>query len=254
CRRRQAGQAEHSATPRRQEAVEEAAAGLGSGVDPSAMSARRLAAAALAFVVVVAAGAAAAWARPSKSGAEHLVRGSRLYNEGRYDEAIAELQAGYAIDPRPDFLYALGQAERKRGDCKAAVAWYERYVATGPSSQRTVATLVQIDRCKQELASATPSTTTTAPPAPATPVEPPPSSAQPPSEAPATATATTTPTTEAPAGRTPLYKRWWLWTTVAVVVAGGVGAGVAIALTQQPSFRSTLPELTWTHATVGVRF
>ncbi|HXU69060.1 MAG TPA: tetratricopeptide repeat protein [Polyangia bacterium] len=230
------------------------------------MSARRLAAAALAFVVVVVAGAAAAWARPSKSGAEHLVRGSRLYNEGRYDEAIAELQAGYAIDPRPDFLYALGQAERKRGDCKAAVAWYERYVATGPSSQRTVATLVQIDRCKQELASATPSTTTTAPPAPATPVEPPPaperpqasapppSSAPLPSEAPATATATTTPTTEAPAGRTPLYKRWWLWTTVAVVVAGGVGAGVAIALTQQPSFRSTLPELTWTHATVGVRF
>jgi len=230
------------------------------------MSARRLAAAALAFVVVVVAGAAAAWARPSKSGAEHLVRGSRLYNEGRYDEAIAELQAGYAIDPRPDFLYALGQAERKRGDCKAAVAWYERYVATGPSSQRTVATLVQIDRCKQELASATPSTTTTAPPAPPTPVEPPPaperpqasapppSSAPLPSEAPATATATTTPATEAPAGRTPLYKRWWLWTTVAVVVAGGVGAGVAIALTQQPSFRSTLPELTWTHATVGVRF
>ena len=42
------------------------------------MSARRLAAAALAFVVVVVAGAAAAWARPSKSGAEHLVRGSRL--------------------------------------------------------------------------------------------------------------------------------------------------------------------------------
>ena len=226
------------------------------------MSARRLVATALALVVLVA--GAAATARPSKSATDHRVRGSRLSTEGRYDEAIAELKAGYALDPRPDFLYALGQAERKRGDCKAAIAWYDRYVATGPSSQRTVATLMQVDRCKQELAAATSSTTTRPPPTAAEPIEPPaatePSqaSAPPPSSetAPsaATAAARAAPATETPAGRTPVYKRWWLWTAVAVVVAGGVGAGVAIALTQQPSFHSTLPDLTWTRATVGVRF
>ena len=223
------------------------------------MSARRLAAVAL--VVVLAAAADSAWAQPPRSAAAHLVRGSRLYNEGHYDEAIAELEAGYAIEPRPDFLYALGQAERKRGDCKAAIEWYQRYVDTGPSAQRTVATLVQIDRCKQELASAAPSTTTPPPRAPAEPSPPPAAELPPPasappttSAAPASAAAMTPPPAEAPPARQPLYKRWWLWTTVAVVVAGGVGAGVAIALTQPPSFRSTLPDLTWTKATVGVRF
>jgi len=222
------------------------------------MSARRLAAATLAAAVLLA-GAAAAWAQPPKSATEHLVRGSRLYDGGHYDEAVVELKAGYAIDPRPEFLYALGQAERKRGDCKAAIAWYQRYIDTGPSSQRTVATLVQIDRCKQELATAAPTT----PPPPRALAEPPPPAGEPPppssappttSEAPTSAAPTAPPLVEAPPTRTPLYKRWWLWTAVAVVVAGGAGAGVAVALTQQPSFHSTLPDLTWSRAIVGVRF
>ena len=107
---------------------------------------RTRAVAALVALAIVA-GGALAWAAPPKSAAtEHLIRGSRLYEEGRYDEAVAELKAGYAIDARPDFLYALGQAERKRGDCKAAIGWYQRYVDSGPSSSRTVATLLQIDR------------------------------------------------------------------------------------------------------------
>jgi hypothetical protein len=195
--------------------------------------------------------------------AEHLVRGSRLYEQGRYDDAVAELKAGYALDARPEFLYALGQAERKRGDCKAAIGWYQRYIDSGPTSQRTVATLSQIDRCKEELAA---STTRPPPPAPPPrsvepttppPVEPPPAppTVATPSEPPPAAASAAAPARDtSPHAATPLYKRWWLWTIVAVVVAGGVGAGVAIALSQRSSFNSTLPDLQWGTSALGVRF
>jgi tetratricopeptide (TPR) repeat protein len=192
------------------------------------MSPRRARAASLLAALALVAGAAPAWAQTAKTSAtEHLVHGSKLYEQGRFDEAIAELKAGYAIDPRPDFFYALGQAERKRGDCKAAIGWYQRYVDSGPSTQRTVATLVQIDRCKQELATSA-------------------TSEPPPAAAPAR--------DSTPRPPTPIYKRWWLWTAVAVVVLGGVGVGVGVALSQRSTFNSTLPDLTWTKATLGVRF
>ncbi len=229
------------------------------------MSARRplLAAALVVAGLFLVAGATVASAEPLRSGdraaaAEHLAHGSKLYQQGHYAEAIAELQAGYAIDPRPDFLYALGQAERKRGDCKAAVGWYQRYVDTGPSAQRTVATLMQIDRCKQELAAA-----------PRGPAQPPAGEAPPavaPQAAPAPASsaplqsagvepAATAPVPSSPRhDHTPLYKRWWLWTTVAVVVVAGAGVGVGVALAQRQSFNSTLPDLTWSGAALGVRF
>jgi hypothetical protein len=49
------------------------------------------------------------------------------------------------------------------------------------------------------------------------------------SSAPAAPLATAAP---ARAERTPVYKKWWLWTIVGGVVAGGVAAGVAVALTR----------------------
>jgi hypothetical protein len=185
--------------------------------------------------------------------ARRLTLGNRLYQEGRYAEAIDELKAGLALDPLPDFLYALGQAERKRGDCRAAVGYYQRFLETGPSSQRAVAVLVQIDRCKQEQAA------TTAPVAPPPP-EPPPAApvASPPVAAPTTTAPSVTPAPTAPSvtlsatatwspqKRTPVYRplwrRWWLWTAIVGVAAAGVGVGLGVGLSQK-SFSSTLPDL-----------
>jgi hypothetical protein len=216
----------------------------------------RALAVAVAVALVVVASAAPARAQSAGRAAEarrHLDKGNRLYLEGRYDDAIVELQAGYALEQRPDFLYALGQAERKRGDCKAAIRYYQAFVDTGQSPQRTVAVLVQIDRCKQELAAgpATPSAPSAPPvaaepsPSPSASPSPPQSPAPAPPAAAATSAAVIAPspadTSAASATRSPIYKRWWLWTIVGVAAAGAA-VGLGVGLTQR-SFSSTLPDL-----------
>ena len=229
---------------------------------------------AVAAAIALAACAVARAEPPSRAavaeGRRHFERGNALYQQGRYDDAITELLAGYAVDPRPDFLYAVGQAERKRGDCKAAIRYYQQYVDTGQSPQRTVAVLVQIDRCKQELAAApvTPPSRAGKPPAAtrepaATPTPPPP--APPPAvatpeqaeEQPATTTQSpvesASPAAHDSAARDtqarPIYKRWWVWTLVGVAAAGAA-VGLGVGLTQQRSFNSTLPDLVATSAAV----
>ena len=36
-------------------------------------------------------------------------------------------------------------------------------------------------------------------------------------------------------GEAPVYRRWWLWTTVAAVVVVGAGVGLGIGLTRTPA-------------------
>jgi tetratricopeptide (TPR) repeat protein len=178
-------------------------------------------------------------------------RGNLLYAQGRYDLAIEALKAGYALDDRPDFLYALGQAERRRGDCAAALSYYQAYLETAPSAPRAEATLLLMQRCNGPVAPAAPVV-----PAPAArpPVEAPAPAAKPSVEVPRAAREAGPATAAARAK--PVYKRWWLWTTLVGVVAVGVGVGVGVALWQRSSFDSTLPDLQVGHsaAALGVRF
>jgi hypothetical protein len=193
----------------------------------------------------------AAHAVPRRGPSEHFARGNELYGAGRYADAIQELEAGYAQDPRPEFLYALGQAERKLGNCGAALARYQAYLDTNPAPQRRDATQMQIDRCREEMGAAAPAP---APVAPAPVVEKPPAAPAPaPVHHPAPAPVHHEVAAAAPK-HTPVYKRWWLWTTIIGVAAVGVGVGLGVGLTQKPSFDSTLPDFVVGRAAVTVRF
>lgn len=125
-------------------------------------------AAALATLLV----AAVALAAPAD---ELLERGLRSYAVGRYDEAIAAFQRGYELAPRADFLYALGQAQRMKGDCRAAVASYRAYLRTSPPERSAAPARQNLDRCERELANAPPPVVAAPPPAslPATDAPPP---------------------------------------------------------------------------------
>jgi len=81
----------------------------------------------------------------------HWNEGQRLYAADRYDEAIRELEAGRRIDPRPEFLYALGQAERKRGRCDAAITHFRAYLAEARAPSEISAASLQIERCERQL-------------------------------------------------------------------------------------------------------
>src|SRR2546426_5656634 len=95
---------------------------------------------AMALAVVLFASAAEARPKVMKPEAQgHYTRGLTLYKGKHYDEAISEFKLGYEIDPRPEFLYALAQAERKNGNCGAAIEHYRALLATNPPEQQATA-------------------------------------------------------------------------------------------------------------------
>jgi tetratricopeptide (TPR) repeat protein len=80
----------------------------------------------------------------------HYRRGLELYQHGQFDAAISELREGLAIDPQPELLYALGQAERKSGHCDRAVEHFQACLALLKDPAAQAAVRVQIERCAVE--------------------------------------------------------------------------------------------------------
>jgi tetratricopeptide (TPR) repeat protein len=71
------------------------------------------------------------------------------YKTKQYDAAIVSLTKSYALDPKPDVLYALAQAERLAGKCTDAVAHYEQLLATTTDDKTSKAVQANIELCKQ---------------------------------------------------------------------------------------------------------
>jgi tetratricopeptide (TPR) repeat protein len=93
--------------------------------------------------------------------------GVDAYKAGDYETAISEFQAAYAMDPDPNVLYALAQANRLGGHCEDAVALYQRYIQSKPTKDQRVAAENGISLCEQQRPwpqkEKLPPTTTTAP-------------------------------------------------------------------------------------------
>src|SRR5262249_30615807 len=133
---------------------------------------------------------------PAELAARHLELGNLLLFGKHYAEAIAEYRAGYALDPRPIFLYNIGQAQRLAGDCKAAAEAYRGIPPTNPPPERAHLAEHNIRLCPAAL-SARP---------PALPARPPALPARPPAlPAPAPPAASTPPALVAQ-DRTPWYR------------------------------------------------
>jgi hypothetical protein len=60
---------------------------------------------------------------------QHYNAGQKLYEEGRYEEAIAEFQLAYRLKPHPNTLYNIAQAYERLLDYAQSVIWFERYLA-----------------------------------------------------------------------------------------------------------------------------
>ena len=172
---------------------------------------------------------------------EHYKKGTRLYELNRFADAAAEYELAYQLKDDPALLFNIGQAYRFDGQNKKALLAYKQYLRKVPAAtnrtdiEQHIAALEKL-LDDEKRASSSPPTGTIAPtgtvtnePAHAT------------NEGAAlTATATAAPR---PSERTPVYKKWWVWTIVGVGVAAiAVGVGVGVSQSGATAER-TLPPI-----------
>ena len=147
------------------------------------------------FVTLLAARVAHAEDPATKSAKRHFDRGQKLFNLGKFDEALDEYQQAYEAKEIPAFLFNIGQCYRNLGDYDAAVFSFKKYLKLEPDAdnreqvedyiteleteqEKGNSKKFQLDKKQDE------------------------------------------PVVTA----APVYKKWWFWTGIAVVgVAGGVG-------------------------------
>ncbi|HSZ84150.1 MAG TPA: tetratricopeptide repeat protein [Polyangia bacterium] len=202
-----------------------------------ATRARAAVLAAVMIVVSVAAPAArAAGGIDDEKAARRLFEHAELeFNVGKFPEALADYQSAYEAKPLPGFLFNIAQCYRNMGNFERARFFFRRYLALeprAPNRHRVDELIAEMSRqleAKQAEAAAAPATspppvdTRPADASDTMPLTPPPAPVPALVEAagPAAVLVTSPAPAAAPAHR-PVWRRWWFWTGVAVVVAGGV--------------------------------
>ena len=92
----------------------------------------------------------------------HMAAAAAAYKEGRFDDTLAELNKAYALDPKPELHYSIGQVYVKLGRCDDAIISYESFLASKPSRDRADLANQAIATCKAQKAQQ--ATQTTPPP------------------------------------------------------------------------------------------
>lgn len=78
----------------------------------------------------------------------HIEKATAFHGEGKFKEALEQLTLAYALDPRPELLYAIGQVHVQLGNCTQAIAFYERFLSTKPAAGPAAAANEAIETCK----------------------------------------------------------------------------------------------------------
>jgi tetratricopeptide (TPR) repeat protein len=91
---------------------------------------------------------AAAHADAKSEAKAHIDKATTFHGEGKYKEALDELTLAYALDPKPELLYAIGQVHVQLGNCTQAISFYERFLGTKPSAGPAAAAKEAIETCK----------------------------------------------------------------------------------------------------------
>lgn len=189
----------------------------------------------------------------------HFEKGTAFYNLARFKDALTEFEAGYLQKSDPIFLYNIAQCHRQMNNPSEALRFYRTYLRNAPKApnrpdvERRITDLEALQAEQEKARSAAPREAaplpnTLGPPAPAEPpraAEPGPSLAPPPPPPPPlTGDSASAPTVdvsaapEAAPAEQPIYKKWWLWTAVGVVV---VGATVGILAASSGGDRPKCP-------------
>ncbi|HXU69875.1 MAG TPA: tetratricopeptide repeat protein [Polyangia bacterium] len=161
--------------------------------------------------------------------------GSRHYNLGEFEQALASFREAYRFVDDPSFLFNIAQCERQLSHKKEAVREYRAYLNNAPTTIENRDEIKQIiAQLEKEIAdeqntAKMPPTGTTQPPPPVGPVTTTPNEPTATAVAPGVSLTASAP----PSERKPAYKKWWVWTIVGGVVVAGAAAGLAVGLTHQ---------------------
>ena len=178
----------------------------------------------------------------TESARQHSAEGDAYYKLEKYGNAIGEYEQAYLAKSDPSFLYNIAQCHRLMGQNAEALNFYRRFLKDAPNApNRAVA-----EKHIKDLEDASHATLEPPPVAAPPPEVPPAPEPAAPAAPPNPATTTTAPTlalrppppTSAPTGEMPpvgaagavsspseshpIYSRWWFWTAIGVVAAGGI--------------------------------
>ena len=141
----------------------------------------------------------------TKSAKRHFDRGQKLFNLGKFDEALDEYQQAYEAKEIPAILFNIGQCYRNLGDYDAAVFSFKKYLKLEPDAENRE----QVEEYITELETE--------------------------QEKGNSKKFRLDKKKEEPAETaTPVYKKWWFWTGIAVVGVAG-GAGIYAATRPDPT-------------------
>lgn len=124
-----------------------------------------------------------------------LGRGSKLAEAADYSGALAAFELAFARVPDPRLQINIGRSLHRLGRYDEAIAAFERYQATAPTTSPPEEQEV-VRRFLTESQQAKHQSPPPSPPPPAT--------------------------------EAPVYKKWWFWTALGVGVVGGVVVGVVV--------------------------
>src|SRR5262249_35114559 len=182
---------------------------------------------AAAVVAVTILSSAAARAENKAAARAAFAEGTKYYDLNRFEAALKAFERAYWNYEEPAFLFNIAQCYRQLDRKADAVKFYRSYLRklpTAPNRVEVERIIVALDAALEKERAAAPANPSTSP------AEHPTLAAPPPSAASESAATTAPPVQPAePAERRPVYKRWWLWTTVGIVVAGGVVTAAVLA-------------------------
>jgi len=119
---------------------------------------------------------------------QHYLKGTKYFDLGQWDDAIAEYREAYKLRSDPAFLFNLAQAYRRKGDLQPALDLYKNYLIANPETPKRSDIEKRIRTLEKEMKHRPPTTPVARPsePAPTPPAIP--AGAQAPTSEPAPAT------------------------------------------------------------------
>jgi len=142
-----------------------------------------------------------------EAAAKAYEEGKRALDLREFATAVARLKEAYRVQPRPGYLFHLAAAYQGLGQVAEALQFYQSYLSANPDAPQAEAVRAAMAECRRRLEEERRRAEADRirrglPP---------------------------TPTDPGPR-RTPVHRRWWLWTTVVGVVAAAVGVGLGLGL------------------------